>query len=182
MAAGGTKASKAQRTRRPGYERAGTVGTSSTDRRGAGFWGLVIAGLAVVAVVVGLAYASVSGGSGSVGWVEQGNGGSWTNVDANTLAEMMSKKDFTLLDVKTPYIGEIPGTDLYIPYDQLSARAAELPADKSAKLVVYCRAGNESRVALQTLIDMGYTNLWNLDKGMESWSASGRQIIQKART
>ncbi len=181
MASGGTKGSKAQRTARPGYARAGTAPASSAGRRGAGFWAIIVGALAIVAVIVGVAYSSVAGASGST-WVEQANGGSWTNVDPNALGAMMTKKDFTLLDVKTPYIGEIPGTDLYIPYDQLSARAAELPADKSAKILVYCRAGNESRVALQTLIDMGYTNLWNLDKGMESWAASGRQIIQKARS
>ena len=84
--------------------------------------------------------------------------------------------------MKTPYIGEIEGTDLYIPYNALTARATELPQSKTARIVVYCRAGNESRVALQTLIDMGYTNLWNLDKGMESWTASGRALIQKNRT
>lgn len=168
------------RKSRPGYERAGTTARPPA-RREARIWALIAGGVALAAIVVAVGAASLSGG-GSSGWVETGSGGSWTNVDANTMATMMKSKDFTLLNVKTPYIGEIAGTDLYIPYDQLTARAAELPQDKAAKLVVYCRAGNESRVALQTLIDMGYTNLWNLDKGMESWTASGRSIVQKSRT
>ena len=95
---------------------------------------------------------------------------------------MLDHKDFTLLNVKTPYIGEIAGTDLYIPYDQVAARAAELPADKTAKIVVYCRSGHESAIAAQTLIDLGYTNIDNLDGGMTAWTDSGRSLVQLPRS
>lgn len=186
MTSGGKRGSAPQPRSRTSASAPGSAKRPTHPRRqrGAGFWTLLVGGLVAVALVVGVAYGSLAGGGigSSAGWVEQGNGGSWTNVDPNRLADMMTKKDFTLLNVKTPYIGEITGTDLYIPYTQLTARASELPADRNAKIVVYCRAGNESRVALQTLIDMGYTNLWNLDKGMESWAATGRQIIQKPRS
>ena len=112
----------------------------------------------------------------------QANGGHWTNITPDRLATMLDHKDFTLLNVKTPYIGEIAGTDLYIPYDQVGGRAAELPADKSTKLVVYCRSGHESAIAAQTLIDLGYTNIDNLDGGMNAWTASGRQLVTVDRT
>jgi phage shock protein E len=155
-----------------------------------------IIGIAVIAVVavlvVGAGWMFLSRPSGDVtagtggaamaqGTVEQGNGGRWTNVSADTLAAMLAKKDFTFLNVKTPYIGEIEGTDLYIPYTDLAARASELPTDKAAPIVVYCRAGNESRVAAQALIDMGYTDIINLDGGMNAWTASGRPIVNKNR-
>lgn len=150
------------------------------SQQGASSWFLVGGGVVAALLVVGIALGAFGGGS--TGSKEQANGGSWTNVDANQLATMMKAKDFTLLNVKTPYIGEIEGTDLYIPYDQIAGRAAELPQDKSAKIVIYCRAGNESRVAAQTLIDMGYTNLYNLDKGMESWTGAGYQLVNKGRS
>jgi phage shock protein E len=117
----------------------------------------------------------------SQGTVVQGNGGQWTNVSADTLAAMLAKKDFAFVNVKTPYIGEIEGTDLYIPYTDLAARASELPTDKSAPIVVYCRSGNESAIAAQTLIDGGYTDIVNLDGGMNAWTASGRRIVNKNR-
>ncbi|HEX7491182.1 MAG TPA: rhodanese-like domain-containing protein, partial [Candidatus Limnocylindrales bacterium] len=79
-----------------------------------------------------------------------------------------------------PYIGEIDGTDLYIPYDQLKARASELPGDKGAKIFVYCRSGAESAVAAQNLLDLGYTNIWNLSGGMTAWTDSGRTLVQKS--
>ncbi len=105
----------------------------------------------------------------------------WTNVTPDQLAQMLQDKDFTLINVKTPYSGEIDGTDLYIPYDQLTARASELPADKNAKILVYCRSGVQSAQAAQTLLNLGYTNVWNLTGGMNAWQASGRTLVNKNR-
>jgi phage shock protein E len=168
----------AQRAERRRQTTSAPRSLGSVLRRPAGLAAGLLGAVAIIAVAV----VALSGlGGGSVGTVEQGNGGSWTNIHADTLADWLTHKDFTLLNVKTPYVGEIDGTDLYIPYSEIDARAAELPQDRSAKLVVYCRAGNESRVALQALIDLGYTNLYNLDKGMEEWTASGRQLVQKSR-
>jgi phage shock protein E len=116
------------------------------------------------------------------GVVVQGRGGTWTNVSPDQLAAMLEHKDFTLVNVKTPYIGEIDGTDLYVPYDQLTARASELPTNKTARILVYCRSGVQSAQAAQTLLDLGYTNVWNLDGGMNAWTASGRTLVDKGRT
>jgi rhodanese-related sulfurtransferase len=57
----------------------------------------------------------------------------------------------------------------------------ELPTDKAAKIVVYCRSGNESAIAAQTLLELGYTNIDNLDGGMTAWTASGGTLVQVAR-
>jgi hypothetical protein len=101
-------------------------------------WLLLATGLAVALIAVAAGWAILSGstGSGSVasaggsdGTVVQVRGGHWTNITPDRLASMLEKKDFTLLNVKTPYIGEIAGTDLYIPYDQVAARSTELPTD-----------------------------------------------------
>ena len=171
---------------RPGTPSRGSAGSSSSRR-----WLLLGTGLvvALIAVIAGWALLSGQSGTGSSTasggsagtTVVQANGGHWTNITPDTLAAMLPAKDFTLLNVKTPYMGEIAGTDLYIPYDQLAARSAALPRDKSAKITVYCRSGNESAIAAQTLLDLGYTNIDNLDGGMTAWTASGRQLVQLNR-
>ena len=176
---------KAGSAARPSTAGGRPAGSASTRR-----WVLLGSGLAValIAVIAGWALLSSHPGTGtpasgrSEGTVVQANGGRWTNITPDTLASTLPAKDFTLLNVKTPYMGEIAGTDLYIPYNQLAARAAELPRDKSAKITVYCRSGNESAIAAQTLIDLGYTNIDNLDGGMTAWTASGRQLVQLNRT
>jgi phage shock protein E len=187
----GSRARRARSPKRPAGA-SGPVSSRATKRqdgsRRLGTWAWLGGGLvvAVLAVVLGIAVASApsttpTSGSGTAGTVVQGNGGTWTNISADTLATKMKAKDFTLLNVKTPYIGEIAGTDLYIPYTDLTASAAELPSDKSAPIVVYCRSGNESAIAAQALLDLGYTNIENLDGGMTAWTASGRTIVQVAR-
>ncbi|MGZ8514725.1 MAG: rhodanese-like domain-containing protein [Candidatus Limnocylindrales bacterium] len=149
---------------------------------------LAVTAVAVILVAVlgiGLASGSFTASQRTTnagGVTVQANGGHWTNITPGRLATMLDQKDFTLLNVKTPYIGEISGTDLYIPYDRVGARAAELPADKHAKLVVYCRSGHESAIAAQALIDLGYTNVDNLDGGMDAWTASGRQLVSLDRS
>ncbi len=174
----GTRARRKQSPGRAARGRAASGRSSAT-------WPWIVGGLLVAVVAVGIALA-LAGGAGSGGTSDgtlvRGNGGTWTNISADTLATKLEHKDFTLLNVKTPYIGEIKGTDLYIPYTDLSARVAELPADKAAPIVVYCRSGNESAIASQTLLDLGYANIENLDGGMNAWSASGRQIVQVARS
>jgi rhodanese-related sulfurtransferase len=141
--------------------------------------GAVIALLAVVAI--GFVALNGSGSSLAAGeTIHQGNGGTWTNVTPDRLAQLLGHKDFTFVNVKTPYIGEIDGTDLYIPYDQLTAHASQLPQAKDARILVYCRSGVESAQAAQALLDLGYTSVWNLDGGMNAWQSSGRTLVQKS--
>ncbi len=45
----------------------------------------------------------------------------------------------------------------------------QLPSDKNSKIIVYCRSGSMSREASQTLIDLGYKNVFNLVGGREGY-------------
>lgn len=141
----------------------------------------LLAAIAIAFVALGGGGSNAAPGLSTGETIVQGQGGQWTNVTPNRLAQMIQSKDFTLVNVKTPYIGEIDGTDLYIPYDQLTAHASDLPSTKSAKILVYCRSGVESAQAAQTLLNLGYTNVWNLDGGMNAWQASGRTLINLSR-
>jgi phage shock protein E len=169
---------------RPGNTRPAGSGPGRIYRAIAG-GAIAILAVAIVGFVAlgGLGSASSPGTASrpSGETVVAGTGGQWTNVTPDRLAEMMTGKDFTLLNVKTPYSGEIDGTDLYIPYTELAARASELPAAKGAKILVYCLTGRSSAAAAQTLLDLGYTNIWNLDGGMNAWRASGRSLVQRRR-
>ncbi len=173
------------RARRGPAQGQGRKGRGAATSGSRGTWAWIIGGLVVAAVAVGLAFTMASGGGStgsSEGTLVQANGGTWTNITPDTLAAKLERKDFTLLNVKTPYIGEIAGTDLYIPYTDLAAHASELPADRTAPIVVYCRSGAESAIASQALLDLGYTNIENLDGGMNAWTASGRRLVQVARS
>ncbi|MCC7104288.1 MAG: rhodanese-like domain-containing protein [Chloroflexi bacterium] len=104
-------------------------------------------------------------------------GGSYTTVSPAELAAMLESKDFLFVNVHIPYEGEIAGTDLFLPYDEVEQRLADLPADRNARLVLYCRSGHMSGIAARALVRLGYSNVWELSGGMVAWEEAGFQVI-----
>ena len=105
-------------------------------------------------------------------------GGSYKNVTPKDLNAMLKNKDFLLINVHIPFAGNIAGTDLSIPYDRIEQNVSQLPADKNAKIVMYCRSGHMSQIAAEKLVSLGYTNIWNLKGGMIDWEKAGYNIEQ----
>lgn len=100
-------------------------------------------------------------------------GGSYQNVTARELNSMLKSKDFVFINVHIPFAGNIAGTDLSIAYDRIEQNLSQLPVDKNAKIVLYCRSGRMSAIASEELVSLGYTNIWNLDGGMDAWVQAG---------
>ena len=108
-------------------------------------------------------------------------GGSYKNVSADELNTMLKVKDFVFVNVHIPFEGNIANTDLSIPFDQISApdNLSQLPADKNAEIILYCRSGRMSAIAAEELVSLGYTNIWNLTGGMVDWEQAGFEIQNK---
>ena len=106
-------------------------------------------------------------------------GGSYTNVAPAQLKQMLAAKDFVFINVHIPYAGEIEKTDAFIPYNEIQPNISKFPADKSAKIFLYCQSGRMSVIAAEELVKRGYTNVWNLDGGMVAWRNAGWQVIRK---
>lgn len=133
-------------------------------------------------LVAGLALAPPSNGqSPETQKVPVEGGGGYTDVSAGGLAKMLKGKTFPLVNVHIPYEGEIAGTDLFIPFNQVEANLGKLPANKGAKVVLYCRSGSMSAIAARALVKLGYTDVWNLDGGMIAWKQAGYPLLQRSR-
>jgi len=102
--------------------------------------------------------------------------GEYTNITVSELKAMLENKDFTFVNVHIPFEGNIPQTDLSIPFDQIASNLDRLPEDKDARIVLYCRSDNMSNTAAKTLVNLGYTNVWNLVGGFNAWENAGLPI------
>lgn len=115
-----------------------------------------------------------------------GSGGSTTKISSVKkispfdLKKALDKKDFTLINVHTPYDGEIIKTDTFVPYDEIVANESKLPKDKNTKIIVYCESGNMSSQAVSTLTGLGYKNVKHLDGGMNAWKKAGFALLDLA--
>ena len=103
-------------------------------------------------------------------------GGSYTDVSVAELQSLLKNKDFTFVNVHIPYAGDIPDTDIFIPFDEIAFNLDKLPADKNAKIVLYCRSDRMSGISAETLAGLGYTNVWNVDGGMVAWEQAGLEL------
>jgi rhodanese-related sulfurtransferase len=143
---------------------------------------VILAGLALLLAACGASGAPSTSGEGAAQQTRKMSapgGGSYTDVNAAGLAAMLENKDFPLVNVHIPYEGELEDTDLFIPYDEIEQHLDQLPADKNARIVLYCRSGRMSTEAAQVLAGLGYTDVWNLDGGMVEWQQAGYPLLDK---
>jgi len=107
----------------------------------------------------------------------QPSDGSSGTYDMMSVSELQSLResgeDFLFVNVHIPLEGNIPGTDFTVPYNEVAQNLNLFPADKDAKIVIYCRSDNMGHTAAQVLVDNGYTDVSNLEGGYVAWKASG---------
>ena len=105
----------------------------------------------------------------------------WERVSAEDFSEEIENNpDAFILDVRTQEEweedGHLEGATL-IPHSSLESRDSELPIDKEETLLVYCRSGNRSQQAAQTLQEMGYIDIIELESGIIGWKDAGYSVV-----
>ena len=103
------------------------------------------------------------------------------NIDPKLFAEKLkSTENPQLLDVRTPEeyaegkIDEAENVDWYA--DDFADKAAKY--DKSKPVFVYCKAGIRGRKAANKLAELGFTEIYNLEGGIDKWNKSNRSQTQ----
>ena len=100
-------------------------------------------------------------------------------VSVQELETLLEQKDFTLVNVHIPWQGNIPNTDLQLSYDRINDNLDQLPTNKEAKILVYCLTSGMAKIAVQFLIDLGYSNVWMLEGGTTAWIEAGLPLIME---
>lgn len=100
-------------------------------------------------------------------------------TDTETVRDLMeSGEEVTVVDVREPpewEAGHIPGARL-VPRGMLEYQANDQLPDKDSRIVVHCAVGGRGALAAKTLKDMGYTNVANMDGGMNDWKEKGYEV------
>ena len=106
------------------------------------------------------------------------SGGSYQNINAAELKIKLKDKDILLVNVHIPRGSSMPGTDLFLPYNEITApqNILQLPEEKDSQIILFCRSGRMSEIAAEELVKLGYTDVWNLFGGMLGWEKAGYPI------
>ena len=84
------------------------------------------------------------------------------NITAQEAKQIMdSEEGYIILDTRTQAEydeGHIPGA-IVIPHDEINEKAEQMLPDKDQLILVYCRSGRRSKLAAQSLVELGYTNI-----------------------
>jgi len=115
----------------------------------------------------------------SVGQAVEVPGGRYWNISVQELQTLLAAEEsIPLVNTHIPYEGDIVGTDASIPFNQIADHLDQLPADKNAPIVLYCRTGPMSVRASTTLAGLGYTQVFSLVGGFNAWAAAGLPMVR----
>src|SRR5438128_3072790 len=92
-------------------------------------------------------------------------------ISAHELKRKLNAHEaFALIDVREPFeyeIARIDGAKL-IPLGEIAERADELQREQL--IVIHCHSGGRSAEAVRLLQQRGFTNVYNLEGGIDTWS------------
>lgn len=102
-----------------------------------------------------------------------------TDLNATEFQAKTQEGGVITLDVRTP--GEFMEGHLInainIDVEKPSFAAEIEKLDKAATYAVYCRSGRRSANAIATMKEAGFSNLFNLNAGVQEWSAAGLPLV-----
>jgi rhodanese-related sulfurtransferase len=100
-------------------------------------------------------------------------------IDAQELKTRMDLyPDLILVDVRELYEWKklhIPGA-IHIPGDKIKQSILDKVTDKSHPIYIHCHAGVRSLYAAQSLLELGYENVYSIDGGIIEWASKGYPI------
>lgn len=94
-------------------------------------------------------------------------------ISSEDAEDLIDKGGVTILDVRSPqeYGDGHLRESLNLRYDSFETLPAELEdLDRDAPVLAYCRTSNRARKTCAQLINNGFTNVYNMDKGILDWA------------
>ncbi|MCX7074268.1 MAG: rhodanese-like domain-containing protein [Methylococcales bacterium] len=101
-------------------------------------------------------------------------------VSPQQAAQMQSEKKAVIIDVREKdewNAAHIEGA-IHIPLNEISNRVSELVKYQNQPVIMQCRSGARSAKAADILAKSGFTNVHNMDGGLNAWQKANLKTIQ----
>jgi rhodanese-related sulfurtransferase len=134
----------------------------------------------VLTIIFSLGALSACGGGNA-----EGNSSAQTeaalvnDIEVDEFKSLKEEKPGIILDVRTPgetSSGIVEGA-LLIDITQSDFMDKISKLDKTKPIYVYCKVGGRSSNASQKLVDLGYTQVYNVMGGMDTWKSKGYPTV-----
>ena len=101
------------------------------------------------------------------------------DIEVDEFKSLLKDKPGIVVDVRTPgetASGVVEGAMLIdITQSDFMDKISKL--DKTKPIYVYCKVGGRSSNASQKLVDLGYTQVYNVMGGMDTWKSKGYPTV-----
>lgn len=104
-----------------------------------------------------------------------------TELSPIAATQLLNHEDAVLLDVRETAEykeGVLPGS-LQIPLASLKDKIATLEKYRDRPIIVVCRSGHRSAVAVRQLKQQGYPTVYNLGGGLQAWRNANLPVSKK---
>ena len=93
--------------------------------------------------------------------------GAYHLISSEAAEDLVDRGGVTILDYGDGHLRD----SLNMRYDSFDQLPPELEGlDRDAPVLAYCRTGNRARKTCAQLINNGFTNVYNMDKGILDWA------------
>ena len=94
---------------------------------------------------------------------------------SDLIVKHKNNADFIILDVRTPREFKSGHIEKAILLDYYSKTYTDelKRLDKTKTYLMYCRSGNRSGKTLDLIKNMGFSRVYNMDKGIKGWRSKG---------
>ncbi|MBW2249424.1 MAG: rhodanese-like domain-containing protein [Deltaproteobacteria bacterium] len=99
---------------------------------------------------------------------------------SDLIVKHKNNPDFIILDVRTPRefkSGHIEKAILLDYYSKMYTEELKR-LDKTKTYLIYCRSGNRTGKTLNLIKDMGFSRVYNMDKGIKGWRSKGFPVTK----
>lgn len=113
--------------------------------------------------------------------VKPGNCDFPVNIKPEEARYFIEARKPVVIDIRTGEehaAGHINPTHLVLDYYAPDFKEKLGQLDRGAKYLLYCRSGRRTGVTLLTMKDLGFTDIHDIDGGINAWAAAGLPVAK----